>query len=75
MLVRSPGSDGSTVMRLPFSLPARLALLVAPAVVKSGRTGFGSTLIEQGVAAQLGGKATLTFAPDGLTCTATWPVR
>lgn len=40
-----------------------------PPVTPPERTGFGSTLIEQGFAAQLNGKAELDFASDGVKCT------
>ncbi len=39
-----------------------------PSVEHPARTGFGSRLIEQGFAAQLGGTATLRFDPEGVTC-------
>ncbi len=39
-----------------------------PAVVEPERRGFGSRLIEGGVAAELGGSAQLTYAPEGLCC-------
>jgi PAS domain S-box-containing protein len=39
-----------------------------PPVGEPGQRGFGSRLIEGGVAAELGGSARLTFAPDGLRC-------
>ncbi len=37
--------------------------------------GFGTTLIQRGLTAQLGGKADIEFAPDGLRCTLECPVR
>lgn len=39
-----------------------------PAVVPPTRRGFGSRLIERGLAAELDGSATLDFAPEGLVC-------
>ncbi len=39
-----------------------------PAVRKPERRGFGSRLIERGLASALGGKAALAFDHDGLTC-------
>ncbi|HEX8526486.1 sensor histidine kinase [Allosphingosinicella sp.] len=39
-----------------------------PAVVAPERRGFGSRLIERGLAADLGGTARLEFDPDGLVC-------
>ena len=35
------------------------------------RRGFGSRLIEQGLAGDLGGTAEIAFEPDGLRCTVT----
>jgi two-component sensor histidine kinase len=40
-----------------------------PAVQPSERKGFGTRLIQDGFASQLGGSATLDFQPSGLTCT------
>ena len=40
-----------------------------PAVQAPARRGFGSRLIERGLAGQLGGKATLDYLPGGLVCT------
>ena len=40
-----------------------------PPVREPSQRGFGSQLIEGGVAAELGGSARLTFAPEGLRCT------
>jgi PAS domain S-box-containing protein len=39
-----------------------------PAVIQPKQRGFGSRLVERGLAADLGGKATLYFEPDGLLC-------
>ena len=44
-----------------------------PLVEKPQHAGFGSTLIEKGFAAQVGGSATLRFEPDGLTCALEFP--
>jgi two-component sensor histidine kinase len=46
-----------------------------PAVQLSDRKGFGSRLIQEGFARQLGGSATLDYDPAGLTCTLTCPVE
>ena len=46
-----------------------------PPVKEPLRSGFGSTLIREGFAAQLGGSATLAFEPDGLTCVLEFPLR
>jgi PAS domain S-box-containing protein len=40
-----------------------------PAVAPPARRGFGSRLIEQGLASDLGGRAEIVFEPDGLRCT------
>ena len=40
-----------------------------PSVAEPARRGFGSRLIERGLAGDLGGTATLVFEPDGLRCT------
>ena len=40
-----------------------------PPVTAPGARGFGSRLIEQGLAGDLGGSARLDFEPDGLRCT------
>lgn len=39
-----------------------------PALVAPGSGGFGSRLLTQGVASELGGKVALEFTPAGLTC-------
>jgi two-component sensor histidine kinase len=39
-----------------------------------GRRGFGTRLIEQGLAADLGGRVTLEFATDGVRCVIDGPV-
>ena len=39
------------------------------------RSGFGSTLVSQGLPAQLGGRASLTFAPGGVSCVIECPAR
>ena len=46
-----------------------------PSVAAPARKGFGTTLIQRGLTAQLGGKADIEFAPDGLRCTLEWPLR
>jgi len=45
-----------------------------PPVAVPSRRGFGSTLIEGGIASELGGNATLDYTPDGLRCTIEIPV-
>ncbi len=39
-----------------------------PEVERPSRRGFGSRLIEQGVARELGGAVVLGFEPEGLHC-------
>lgn len=46
-----------------------------PPVKEPLQTGFGSTLIREGFSAQLGGSATMTFEPNGLTCVLEFPLR
>jgi len=46
-----------------------------PAVEKPQRAGFGSTLIEKGFPAQIGGSALLQFDANGLRCTLEFPYR
>ncbi|HEY8567280.1 MAG TPA: PAS domain S-box protein [Beijerinckiaceae bacterium] len=43
-----------------------------PPVAPPTRRGFGSRLIERSLAADLGGEATLDYAPTGLVCTVSW---
>ena len=44
-----------------------------PPVQKPQHAGFGSTLIEKGFGAQVGGSAMLRLEPDGLTCALEFP--
>src|SRR5262245_16030080 len=46
-----------------------------PSVATPERKGFGTTLIQRGLAGQVGGSANIEFAPDGLRCTLECPVR
>ena len=46
-----------------------------PAVTPPQRRGFGSRLIERGLAAELGGEVRLDFAPEGLVCIVDAPLR
>ena len=46
-----------------------------PPVAAPERKGFGTTLIQRGLTAQLGGSAEIEFAPTGLRCTLECPVR
>jgi PAS domain S-box-containing protein len=45
-----------------------------PAVTPPARRGFGSRMIERGLAAELRGEARMDFAPDGLVCTLSSPL-
>ena len=45
-----------------------------PPVVKPSARGFGSRLIERGLAAELGGVVTMDFRPEGLVCTIDAPL-
>lgn len=45
-----------------------------PMVVKPTRRGFGSRLIEQGLAMQLGGTVEVDYAPEGVICTVDAPL-
>ncbi|OAN58799.1 sensor histidine kinase [Sphingomonas sp. TDK1] len=45
-----------------------------PPVIAPARPGFGSRLIERGLAGELGGKVTLYFEPEGLRCTVAAPL-
>lgn len=42
-----------------------------PAVVPPKRRGFGSRLVERGLATELGGRASIVFDPQGIVCTIT----
>ncbi len=45
-----------------------------PQVTPPARRGFGSRLIERGLAAELGGSVVIRFEPDGVVCTIDAPV-
>lgn len=45
-----------------------------PTVAPPGRRGFGSRLIERGLAAELRGRVTIDYDPDGVTCTVDAPM-
>jgi two-component sensor histidine kinase len=45
-----------------------------PPVKKPERQGFGSKLIQRGLAQQLGGEIKLDFAPSGARCVVTFPI-
>lgn len=44
-------------------------------VVPPAEKGFGSRLIEQAVSYQLGGQVTMDYAPEGLTCRISFPLK
>jgi two-component sensor histidine kinase len=46
-----------------------------PPVTPPGRKGFGSRLIEGGLAQDLGGEVRLGYEPLGVVCQITMPVR
>jgi two-component sensor histidine kinase len=46
-----------------------------PAVNQPSRTGFGSRMLTRAMAAELGGKATLDYEPDGLRYEVVAPAR
>lgn len=46
-----------------------------PTVVPPIRQGFGTKLIQRGLAQQLGGEIKLDFHPDGIRCVVTFPVE
>ena len=46
-----------------------------PEVKPPNRKGFGSRLIERGLAGSLGGQVSLTYAPEGLVCRVTASVK
>jgi two-component sensor histidine kinase len=57
---------------------ARLSLvweeLGGPAVDAPARRGFGTRMIERGLAAELSGTVTIDFRPDGVVCTVDAPL-
>ncbi|RYY25595.1 MAG: PAS domain S-box protein [Sphingomonadales bacterium] len=58
--------------------PARLSLVWeesgGPAVVPPQRRGFGTRMIERGLAAELGGSVKIDFRPGGVVCTVDAPL-
>jgi two-component sensor histidine kinase len=63
------GDGNGTRVRLTWSERG------GPPVVAPERRGFGTSLIQRGLTAQLGGSADIEFAPDGLRCTLDCPAR
>ncbi|CAA9492156.1 MAG: hypothetical protein AVDCRST_MAG09-170 [uncultured Sphingomonas sp.] len=70
-------NDGGTVDVRWEVLDDRLNLRWAerggPAVEAPSRRGFGSRMIERGLAAELGGTVHIDFQPDGIVCTVDAP--
>jgi len=58
--------------------PARLSLLWeergGPKVAVPARRGFGTRMIERGLAAEFGGAVKIDFRPEGLVCTVDAPL-
>ncbi|WP_245444341.1 sensor histidine kinase [Microvirga sp. KLBC 81] len=46
-----------------------------PPVTPPKRQGFGTKLIQRGLAQQLGGEIKLDFRPDGVRCVITFPIK
>jgi two-component sensor histidine kinase len=63
-----------TVAGEPPTLKFHWAESGGPAVVVPRRRGFGSRMIEQGLAQDLGGRVRLEFAPEGVICTIEAPL-
>jgi two-component sensor histidine kinase len=63
-----------TVDRDVLSLHLQWAETGGPAVRTPTRRGFGSRLIERGLACELGADVHLTFNPDGVRCTMRIPL-
>jgi two-component sensor histidine kinase len=59
------GSDGGAP---PSAVEIRWSERGGPAVRPPARRGFGSRLVERGLAQQLQGEVTLDFAPEGIDC-------
>lgn len=68
----TPGGAVSAIWRVEAAPEPRLRLVWresgGPPVSPPGRRGFGSRMIEQALAADLRGSATLEFRPDGVIC-------
>ena len=60
--VRPEGGGGRVLLQVEWQEEG------GPAVAEPQQRGFGSKLIEGSVAAELGGSARLSFAPEGLRC-------
>jgi two-component sensor histidine kinase/PAS domain-containing protein len=62
------GSDAAPLLQLEWRE------FDGPPIVAPARKGFGSRMIERGLAAELGGKVTLGFVATGLCCTIEAPL-
>ena len=60
--ITRPADDGIPRLRLHWVESG------GPPVVPPARRGFGSRMLEQGLAGEVGGTVRLDFAPDGLRC-------
>ncbi|HEX2560931.1 PAS domain S-box protein [Phenylobacterium sp.] len=73
------GSVSVTWLATPAAADERLHLEWreenGPAVTPPTRTGFGSRLLEQGLAGELGGEVGLDYRPKGLVCTVRAPLH
>lgn len=52
----------------PQSFVLRWVEQGGPLVISPSRRGFGSRLVQRGLAAELGGSASIDFAPEGVVC-------
>jgi PAS domain S-box-containing protein len=77
-LSRPGGTVSIRWTRLRASGAARLSLVWeeqgGPEVTVPTRRGFGTRMIERGLAAELGGSVTIDFCPAGLVCTVDAPL-
>jgi two-component sensor histidine kinase len=63
------GADGRQHLRIDWIEQG------GPPAADPQQRGFGSRLIEGSIAAELGGKARLAFAPEGLRCEIAFPLE
>jgi PAS domain S-box-containing protein len=77
-LSRPEGRVSIRWARIESAAAARLSLVWeehgGPAVTVPSRRGFGTRMIERGLAAELGGTAKIDFRPEGLVCTVDAPL-
>lgn len=72
-------SNDSGKVDIDWAADAEMSTIVwrerdGPVVAKPERSGFGTRLLERGVARDLSGVVTSDFRPTGLTCTITAPL-